>query len=93
MKNKFLNYFSKISTLNAEESEGLVESMQTKAFKKGEFLLRAGQLSVDTYFILEGWVREYILTDGEEKTTNFFTEEQWVISSNATASQNAANHN
>ncbi|NQZ75854.1 MAG: Crp/Fnr family transcriptional regulator [Ekhidna sp.] len=93
MKNKFLNYFSKISTLNAEESEGLVESMQTKAFKKGEFLLRAGQLSVDTYFILEGCVREYILTDGEEKTTNFFTEEQWVISSNATASQNAANHN
>ena len=39
-----------------------------------------GQVSVDTYFILEGCIREYIMVDSEEKTTNFFTEEQWVIS-------------
>lgn len=93
MKDKFLNYFSRISTLSKEEGEAITESMQTKTFKKSEFLLQAGQLSVNTYFILEGCVREYILAEGEEKTTNFFTEEQWVISLNSFTSQNVANHN
>lgn len=82
MDNKFVNYFSKISPLSAEESKAIAESMRVKHFKKGEFLLKEGQVCMDTYFILEGCIREYILVEGEEKTTNFFTEEQWVISLN-----------
>lgn len=93
MKNKFVAYFSKISTLSKEESEAIAESMQTKTFKKGDFLLKEGETSANTYFILEGCVREYILRDGEEKTTNFFTEEQWAISLNSFSPQNAAKHN
>ena len=73
-----LYYFSRISPLSKEESDAIAQSMQTKSFKKGDYLLREGQISTSTYFILEGCVREYILTDGEEKTTNFFTEEQWA---------------
>ncbi|MEZ4981014.1 MAG: cyclic nucleotide-binding domain-containing protein [Saprospiraceae bacterium] len=82
MQNKFVNYFSKISPLSKDEAEAISNSMQTKSFKKGEFLLKEGQISVNTFFILEGCVREYLLSDGEEKTTNFFTEEQWAISLN-----------
>lgn len=93
MKNKFVDYFSRISPLSKEESEGIAESMRTKTFKKGEYLLKEGQISASTYFILEGCVREYILTDGEEKTTNFFTEEQWAISLNSFTPQNPAKHN
>ena len=36
---KFVNYFSKIVALSNEESEAIIESMQTKAFKKGEFFI------------------------------------------------------
>lgn len=93
MENKFVDYFSRISPLSKEESEGIAESMRTKTFKRGEYLLKEGQISASTYFILEGCVREYILTDGEEKTTNFFTEEQWAISLNSFAPQNSAKHN
>ncbi len=93
MENKFVNYFSKISPLSEEEAEGIAQSMQTKSFKKGDYLVQAGQMASSTYFILEGCVREYILTDGEEKTTNFFTEEQWAISLNSFATQNGADHN
>ncbi|MAX78710.1 MAG: cyclic nucleotide-binding protein [Crocinitomicaceae bacterium] len=93
MENKFVAYFSKISPLTQEEAEGIAESMLTKTFKKGDFLLKEGQTSINTYFILEGCVREYILTDEEEKTTNFFTEEQWAISLNSFNPQNAAKHN
>jgi len=82
MQNKFINYFSRISPLSEAESNAIAENMRTKSFKKGDFLLKEGQYSMDTYFIMEGCVREFILVDGEEKTTNFFTEEQWVISLN-----------
>lgn len=93
MENKFVNYFSKISPLSKEESEGIANSMITKSLKKGDFLLKEGQTSASTYFILEGCIREYILTEGEEKTTNFFTEEQWAISLNSFTPQNTSKHN
>jgi CRP-like cAMP-binding protein len=82
MDNKFVNYFSRISPLSEAESNAIAANMCVKVFQKGDFLLKEGQISIDTYFIMEGCVREYILVDGEEKTTNFFTEEQWVISLN-----------
>ena len=82
MKNKFVEYFSKISPLTKEEEEGIEQGMCIIAFKKGTILLKEGQISIDTYFIMEGCIREYILSDGEEKTTNFFIEDQWVISMN-----------
>lgn len=93
VENKFVSYFSRISPLSKEESEAIAESMQTKTFKKGDYLLQEGQISANTYFILEGCVREYLLTNGDEKTTNFFTEEQWAISLNNFAPQNTAKHN
>lgn len=93
MKNKLVNYFSRISPLSKDEEEAILESMQIKQFKKGDFLVKEGQFFDKTYFILEGCVREYILTDGEEKTTNFFTEEQWAISLNSFNPQNAVKHN
>ena len=92
MRDKFINYFSKISALTAEESEGIAESMKVKTFKKGDFLLREGQVSANTYFVLEGLVREYILTDGEEKTTNFIGEEEWAISLSSLSTEQASNH-
>lgn len=66
--------------------------MIVREFKRGTVLLKEGQLSVDTYFILEGCIREYILIDGEEKTTNFFTEEQWVISMSNFNAQSPSTH-
>ena len=93
MKNKFVNYFSSISPLSEEESKAILDSMCIKTFEKGAFLLKEGKISLDTYFILEGCVREFIVIDGEEKSTNFFTEEQWVISLNNFGPQNASTHN
>lgn len=92
MHEKLINYFSRISPLSKEESDAIAESMQTNVFKKGDYILKEGQISVNTYFVLEGCIREYILSNGEEKTTNFFTEEQWAISLN-NLSKGSANHN
>ena len=54
--------------------------MVIKTFKKGTVLLREGQISKEAYFVLDGCVRQYFLVDGEERTINFFSEEQWVVS-------------
>lgn len=82
MNNKFVDYFSGISPLSPEEANAIAENMLLKTFKKDDFLLKEGQVSVDTYFIMEGCVREFMVVDGQEKTTDFFTEGQWVISLN-----------
>ena len=80
MKNKIVQYFSQITTLSKEEERALAEGMVVTNIKKDTFLIKEGQTSLDTYFVLEGCLRQYCLIEGEEKTTNFFTEGQWVIS-------------
>ena len=89
MTNKLVTYFSKITHLSAEEKNALAESAIPLFFKKGTVLLKEGQASVKSYFIFEGCIREFIVTDGEEKTMNFFTEDQWVISLNNFTSENS----
>lgn len=80
MNNRLIDYFLRISNLNADEVSVLTESMFVQKFKKGSFLLKEGQVSHDTYFILDGCVRQFTILDGDDKTINFFTEEQWIIS-------------
>lgn len=93
LKNKFVTYFSQISPLSKEEGEAIAKSMQTIYFKKGEYLLKEGQKSVNTFFILDGCVREFVHTDGEERTTNFFTEGKWAISLSGFSPESRATHN
>jgi CRP-like cAMP-binding protein len=92
MQEKLLNYFLKIMPLSQVEIEAIVETMSIKHYKKGAILLKEGQISTEVYFVLEGCVRQYFLIDGDEKTNNFFTEEQWVISMNSFSQNKPSNH-
>lgn len=80
MDNKLINYFLRITDLSINEIEVLTESMVIKEYPKGSFLVKEGQFNVDTYFVLEGCIRQFKIIDGNDVTTNFFTEEQWIIS-------------
>lgn len=93
MENKIVKYFSQITTLNQDEAKALEEGMVVTNLKKNTFLIKEGQTSIDTYFILEGCLRQYCLIDGEEKTTNFFTEGQWVISLTGLTQNTPSFHN
>jgi CRP-like cAMP-binding protein len=83
VEGKLLNYFSRISPLSQEEASAIAATMDIRPFKKGTILLREGEISAEAYFVVDGCVRQYVLVDGEEKTNNFFTEEQWVLSINS----------
>lgn len=93
MKNKLIHYFSKITALSADEVQLLTDTMVVKQFKKDSFLLKEGQLNKDTFFILDGLVREYKVIDGEEITTHFFSEEQWIISLTSFTEETPSTHN
>jgi CRP-like cAMP-binding protein len=80
MSNKLIQYFSKFATFSEEEKQVIEESMVVKSFQKDEFIRKEGQYNHDTFFVLEGLVRQYKLVNGEEITTNFFLEENWIIS-------------
>lgn len=80
MENRLIQYFSRFTKLSEEEVEALIESMITKKFRKGEFIVNEGQRNANTFFILEGLVRQFRSIDGEEITTGFYKEMQWIIS-------------
>ena len=80
MNNKLINYFLKITSLTPDEIEVLTESMIIKKVSKGSFLVKEGQFNTDTFFVLDGLIRQYKLIDGNDITTNFYTEEQWIMS-------------
>ncbi|MBS1636916.1 MAG: Crp/Fnr family transcriptional regulator [Bacteroidetes bacterium] len=92
MDYKLLKYFQRIMPLSQEEIEAIIETMSIQHYKKGTVLLKEGQISTEVYFVLEGCVRQFYLVDGDEKTNNFFTEEQWVISMNSFSQNNPSNH-
>lgn len=80
MHNQLINYFKKITDLTDDEARVLTESMVVKKVKKDDYLIKEGQLNSDTWFVLEGCVRQFKLVDGNDITTNFFTAEQWILS-------------
>lgn len=82
----------KFLPLQPEEQTALREGIPVRNFEKGTVLLREGQVARDSYFNLRGCVRKYYLVDGEEKTTEFFTEDQSVASLQSYVQKIPANH-
>lgn len=71
-----IKYMSKFVTVTDEEAETLIASIDERTYPKGTTLLKEGKISDLCYFVIKGCVRQYYMVDGEEKTTNFFTEGQ-----------------
>ncbi|MEY5048559.1 MAG: hypothetical protein RLZZ175_1918 [Bacteroidota bacterium] len=74
MHDLLFNFIAKYISLNEEEKNVLLSLDIFKSYKKGDFLLKEGQLSKESYFVLKGCIRTFYIIDGEEKTTSFYTE-------------------
>ncbi|GAB2789656.1 Crp/Fnr family transcriptional regulator [Rhabdobacter roseus] len=92
MSTQLVDYFARLLPLTDAEAKALAEESHIETFAKGTLLLRAGQVARECYFVLQGCVRQYYLVEGEERTTQFFTEEQWVVSLKSFAQQVPADH-
>ena len=74
MRDILFGFISKYISLTDEEKEAILSVDIFRSVKKGTILLREGQKSKDSYFVLKGCIRAYYVLDGEEKTTAFYTE-------------------
>lgn len=74
MQNILFDFIAKYITLTEEEKNALLSLNIFYTVKKGTTLLKEGQQSKESYFVLKGCIRTYYMIDGEEKTTAFYTE-------------------
>jgi len=74
MQDILFDFISKYVSLTEDEKNVLLELDLFHSVKKGTTLLKEGQKSQESYFVLKGCIRVYYIMDGEEKTTAFYTE-------------------
>lgn len=74
MQGILFDFISKYITLTEDEKKVLVSLDLFRSVKKGTILLKEGQKSKESYFVLKGCIRTYYILDSEEKTTAFYTE-------------------
>jgi CRP-like cAMP-binding protein len=74
MHNILFDFISKYISLTEDEKNALISLDLFRSVTKGTILLKEGQKSQDSFFVLKGCIRTYYVVDGEEKTTAFYTE-------------------
>ena len=74
MENILFDFISKYISLSEDEKNALLSLGLFHSLKKGTVLLKEGQKTQDSFFVLKGCIRVYYIIDGEEKTTAFYTE-------------------
>ena len=76
MYDELFDFISKYITLNEDEKNVLLSLDIIRSVKKGTTLLKEGQRSQDSYFVLKGCIRVFYIVDGEEKTTRIETNDK-----------------
>jgi CRP-like cAMP-binding protein len=79
MEEEILKFIRSYIDLSEEEADIVRESSHIETFRKNDILLSEGEYARNYFFIIKGCVRTYYIIDGEEKTTEFYTENQSVI--------------
>lgn len=75
-----LTEFYKNSGLSDEDMKTVVDSFERVTFKKGEILLREGQIAHDYNIIESGLMRSFAIdTKGNEITTAFYSKRKLVL--------------
>jgi CRP-like cAMP-binding protein len=68
------DFISRYVSLTDDEKNAILSLDISRSAKKGTILLKEGQKSKESYFVLKGCLRAYYVVDAEEKTTAFYTE-------------------
>lgn len=74
MQDLLFDFISRYVSLTEDEKNVLVSLDLFRSVNKGALLLKEGQISQESYFVLKGVIRVYYILDGEEKTTAFYSE-------------------
>jgi CRP-like cAMP-binding protein len=79
MFDAIVTHIKKHINLSREEVDLLLSSIQIRELKKKEHLLEAGQICNENYFVADGCLRMYLMTDkGTEQVIQFAIENWWL---------------
>jgi CRP-like cAMP-binding protein len=73
-----IRFISGYIALSDAEADLIKAQNLIRSCRKDEVLLSEGEHSKACYFVLKGCIRSYYLVDGEERTTEFYTENQAI---------------
>lgn len=79
MENEIINYLSKYTAVSDELADIITASTIVKRYAKGSVLLSEGQTAHESFLVLKGCVRSFVLSDGEDRTLELYTEEQPIL--------------
>lgn len=77
-RQEVLALLSGFGELDEPDKEALAGALRVQYAEKNTLLVREGQICRLCYFVLSGCLRQYLLRDGVEKTTAFYTNYQAV---------------
>ena len=79
MFDNILKYVSRHITLTEEETALFVSLLKTRLLRKRQYLLQAGDVSKNEYFVNSGCLRAYTVDDkGMEHVLQFAIENWWI---------------
>lgn len=69
-----------INSLDSSTQKVLADSMTTRVYKRGDYLLRQGEVGKKSFVIVNGIARKYYLNNGKEITTELFFKDDVAVS-------------
>jgi CRP-like cAMP-binding protein len=72
---RFIKKIESFAQIPDKEFDHLTGIMHKKHFKKGEVILKEGQVCKEYYFIFNGSIRSYCMKDGREVNVHFYFED------------------
>ncbi|MFD2733568.1 Crp/Fnr family transcriptional regulator [Pedobacter alpinus] len=81
LKHQYLNEMFSLMNFTEEEWEVIISLQAFRQYKKGTILLKEGQFSKTSFYVIKGCLRSYYLLDGEEKINEFYTERDYFTPS------------
>ncbi|GGF63203.1 Crp/Fnr family transcriptional regulator [Wenyingzhuangia marina] len=82
MNNELVKYISNHMPLSKDLEEIIIQSSQVRNYKKGTIILNEKDISNESFLVLKGCLRSYIINDGEETTLEIYTEGQPITPKN-----------
>lgn len=74
MHTLLFDFIEQYLPLADEEKQAIIDLDIFHTVKKSTLLLQEGQYSSQSFFVLKGCIRTFYVIDGDEKTTEFYTE-------------------
>lgn len=79
MLEDFKKYIQSKSDITDESFQALSENLKYRKIKKGEILLREGEICVHSFFVSTGLLRSYTIDEQGKEHIIQFAPEEWII--------------